>query len=137
MTFGVGLMGLTQMSVRAIAEARIKVRAEMLLNETMEEVMAVRASNFGSLYEGSFYPVNSGGEWSLVPGEEDFGDIKRWVEVTRIQREVSCAGERVCPIVESGGVVDPVTFKAKVKVSYEEDEGVKTEELESILSFWR
>ena len=137
MTFGVGLMGLTSMSVRASVMAKIRTQAEMRLNETMEEVMAVRASNFGSLHEGTFHPENVEDAWVLVDGEEDLGKMKRWVEVTKVQREVSCGGERVCPIVESGGVVDPVTFRAKVKVEWEENEEIKTEELESILSFWR
>lgn len=137
MSFIAGLMGLTQMSIRASSRGRMKARVETILNKTMEEVMAVRASNFGSLDEGSFYPKSVAGSWTLVAGDEDLGDVSRRVEITRVQREVSCGGERVCPIVESGGVVDPVTFKAKVKVEWQEDGETKEEELESLLSFWR
>ncbi len=133
----VGLVGLTQLSVRSSEASRWKTKSMSALNETMEAMMAVRASNFGSLTEGVFYPDIVGEEWGLVSGTEVIGDMERWVEISRVQREISCGGERICPIVENGGVVDPVTFRAIAVVEWEENGEMKDERLESLLTFWR
>lgn len=137
MTLTVGLIGLTQLSVRAGAVSRMRVKVMTRLNETMEATLAVRASNFGSLNEGIYHPEIVEGKWALVSGTEILGEVERWVEISKVQRELACGGERVCPIVESGGVVDPVTFKAIVVVSWQEQGENKREELESLLTFWR
>ena len=132
-----GLVSLTQLSVRSAQAARVRAAAGLVLNETMEEVMAVRASNFSNLSEGEFHPELAGGKWILVSGQEETEGVKRWVTIAHVQRQVSCAGQRVCPIVASGGVVDPVTFRAKVYVEWQELGDTKQESLESILTFWR
>jgi len=137
MVLTVGLVGLTQLSVRASAVSRLRVGAMAILSETMEATMAVRASNFGSLDERVYHPEVAEGKWALVDGTEMVRGIERWVEISKVQREISCGGERVCPIVESGGVVDPVTFKAKAVVVWQERGEDKREELESLLTFWR
>jgi len=137
MTLTVGLVGLGQLSVRASTTSRLRVKAMAVLQGTMEAVMAVRASNFGNLTEGTYYPVISEGKWSLADGTEVVEGVERWVEIYKIQREVSCGGERICPIVGSGGVVDPVTFKAKAMVKWDERGKEKREGLESLLTFWR
>lgn len=137
MTLTVGLIGLTQLSVRAGAVSRARVGAMAKLNETMEATLAVRASNFGSLNEGIYHPEIVEDKWALVSGTEVLGEVERWVEISKVQRELACGGERVCPIVESGGVVDPVTFKAIVVVVWQEQGEDQREELESILTFWR
>ena len=137
MTLTIGLVGLGQLSVRASMTSRLRVKAMAVLQGTMEAAMAVRASNFGSLTEGTYYPVISEGKWSLEDGTEMVGTVERWVEVYKIQREVSCGGERICPIVESGGVVDPVTFRAKAVVVWDDRGEEQREELESLLTFWR
>ena len=137
MALTVGLIGLTQLSVKASRISRLKVKAMNVLNETMEATMAVRASNFGSLSEGSYHPEIVEGKWGLVSGIETVDAVTRWVEISRVQREISCGGERICPVVESGGVIDPVTFKAKAVVTLLENGETIREELESLLTFWR
>jgi len=137
MVLTVGLIGLNQLSAKTSLISKLRVQAMSKLQETMEASMAVRASNFGSLSEGIYYPQISEGKWSFVSGTEVIDGMERWVEISKVQREVSCGGERVCPIVESGGVVDPVTFKARAVVKWEEQGEEKQEELESILTFWR
>ena len=137
MALTVGLIGLTQLSVKASRVSRLKVKAMNVLNETMEATMAVRASNFGSLSEGSYHPEIVADKWGLVSGTETVGTVTRWVEISRVQREISCGGERICPVVESGGVIDPVTFKAKAVVTWLENGETIREELESLLTFWR
>lgn len=132
-----GLVSLTQLSVRSSQASRIRAAASLGLNETMEEVMAVRASNFSNLSEGEFHPVLNAGQWSLVQGREETEGITRWVTIAHVQREISCGGQRVCPIVESGGVVDPVTFRAKTYVQWSEVGETKQESLEGVLTFWR
>jgi len=133
----VGLISIRQLSVRSSELASLRVKSTTTLRETMEQTMAVRAGNFSVLNEGTYHPKVVDGEWSLVAGNEVVGDLTRWVEINKIQRQLSCGGERVCPIVRSGGVVDPVTFRAKVVVEWEERDGTKREELESLLTFWR
>ena len=137
MVLTVGLVSLTQLSVRASETARWRSKALMLLQQTMEAAMAVRASDFSVLSEGIYHPVVSEGKWTLGADSEMVEGMERWIEIGKIQREVSCAGERVCPIVSSGGVVDPVTFKATAVVIWEERGEEKREELESLLTFWR
>lgn len=132
-----GLVALTQLSVRSSQAAKIRADALLILQDTMEKMMAVRASNFSSLREGIFYPVISTGSWSLAEGREEVGGVSRWVEIDRVQREVACAGERVCPVVKSGGVIDPVTFLAKAFVEWEEAGVRQQDSLESLLTFWR
>jgi len=137
MVLTVGLIGLNQLSAKTGLISKSRVKAMSVLQETMEAAMAVRASNFGSLTEGTYYPQIIDGKWSFVDGTEVVNEVERWVEISRVQREVSCGGERVCPIVTSGGVVDPVTFKARAVAKWEEQGEYRQEELESILTFWR
>jgi len=132
-----GLIGLTQLSVKSTAASKFRVQAKNILQQTIETVMAVRASNFSNLNEGIFHPEIVSDKWSLVSGTETIDSIERWVEISRVQREISCGGERVCLVVDSGGVVDPVTFKAKAVVSWQENGQDQQEELESFLTFWR
>jgi len=135
-----GLIGLTQLSVRATDASRLRVKSGNILQQTMEAVMAVRASNFSSLDQGIFHPEIVSDKWNLISGTEiidPIDSIERWVEISRVQREVSCGGERVCPVVDSGGIVDPVTFKARVVVSWQEHGQDQQQELESFLTFWR
>ncbi|HBU21318.1 TPA: hypothetical protein DEB02_00075, partial [Candidatus Beckwithbacteria bacterium] len=136
-TLVVGVVTLTGLSTKASATLRLKASAGAILTKTMEATLAVRASNFGSLTEGTFHPEVVGGKWALTPGKETVDGVERWVEISRVQREVSCGGERVCPIVDSGGVVDPVTFRGKAFVSWSELGEVRQESLESLLTFWR
>jgi len=136
-TLTAGLIGLTQLSVKSTAASKLRVKAGNILQQTVGAVMAVRASNFSNLDQGIFHPEIVSDKWSLVSGTETIDSIERWVEISRVQREVSCGGERVCLIVESGGVVDPVTFKAKVVVNWQENGQDQQQELESLLTFWR
>jgi len=137
MTLTSGLVSLTQLSVRSSQASKVRAEASLVLRETMEAAMAVRASNFSNLSEGVFHPELTAGRWSLVAGDQAVGGVRRWLEISPVQRELSCGGERVCLIVESGGVVDPVTFRAKAYVEWEETGQIKQESLESILTFWR
>jgi hypothetical protein len=137
MALTVGLISLTQLSVRASDSSQLRVEATSVLDATMEATMAVRASNFSNIKSGTFHPEIVNDKWELVTGSQMVGNITRWVEIETIQREVSCGGERICPIVESGGVVDPVTFRARTYVSWEDQGTTRQEELESLLTFWR
>lgn len=136
----ISLVGVGRLSVKASRTARLRVRAVTLARETMETVLDVRANSFGMLSEGVYHPEIVEGKWALVDGPEiveDVEDFERRVEIYRVQRELSCGGERVCPIVKSGGVVDPVTFRAKVFVEWQENQEQQQVDLESLLTFWR
>lgn len=130
-------VGIGRLAVKSSQVSQIRVDAVNLSRATMEAVMAVRANNFGSLNGGTYYPAMVDGEWALVAGTQEVGDLARWVEITKVQRQLSCNGERVCPIVQSGGIVDPVTFRGKVVVSWEESGEVRQVDLESLLTYWR
>lgn len=137
MTLTISLVAVGQLSVKSSQIAKVRVRAGLWGRQTMEEVLAVRANNFANLVEGTYHPEVVAGKWTLAGGAEVVGDLTRKVEVARVQRAVACGGERVCPIVTSGGVVDPVTFRAKVTVTWTERDEVKQTDLESLLTFWR
>ena len=137
LTLTTGLVKLTQLSVRSSQASHVREEASLVLRETMEAAMAVRASNFSNLKEGLFHPEIVAGRWTLIAGDQNVGPVRRWLNVARVQRQLSCAGERVCPIVDSGGVVDPVTFRVKASVEWQETGETKQESLESILTFWR
>ena len=137
MTLTITLVGASHLSVKASQISRLRVRAVTLSRETMETVMAVRANNFGTLHEGIHHPEIIDGQWVLVDGSDVVEGFERRVEIYRVQRQMSCGGERVCPIVQSGGVVDPVTFRAKVFIKWQEGKETQQLELESLLTFWR
>ena len=137
MTLTISLVTVGQLSVKSSQIAKVRVRATLAARQTMEEVLAVRANNFANLTEGTYHPEVVADRWTLAGGAEMIDDLTRKVEVSRVQRAVACGGERVCPIVTSGGVVDPVTFRAKVTVSWTEGSQVKQTDLESLLTFWR
>ena len=137
MTLTISLVAVGQLSVKTSQIAKVRVRATLSARQTMEEVLAVRANNFANLAEGTYHPEVVAGKWNLTEGSEQAGDFTRKVEVSRVQRAVACGGERVCPIVTSGGVVDPVTFRAKVTVTWTENSEMKQTDLESLLTFWR
>lgn len=133
----ISLVGVGQLSVKSSQTARLRVRAVTLARETMEAVLAVRANSFDTLKEGVYHPTIVEGKWLLVEGLEKVEDFEQRVEIYKVQRELYCGGERVCPIVKSGGVVDPVTFRAKVFVSWQENRQQQQIDLESLLTFWR
>ena len=137
MTLTISLVAVGQLSVKSSQIAKVRVRAGLWARQTMEEVLAVRANNFANLAEGTYNPEVAAGKWTLTAGPEVVDDLTRKVEVSRVQRAVACGGERVCPIVTSGGVVDPVTFRAKVTVNWTESSEVNKTDLESLLTFWR
>lgn len=136
MVLTISLVGVGHLSVKSSKTARLRVRAVTLARETMEAVLAVRANSFGTLHEGSHHPEIVEGKWLLVDGSEIVEGFERRVEIYKVQRELYCGGERVCPIVKSGGVVDPVTFRAKIFVEWQEDRQQQIT-LESLLTFWR
>ena len=137
MVLVIGLVGVGQVAVKSSRLAKLRVIGVTLARETMEAVLAVRANNFASLAEGTYHPELVSGQWGLVGGVETVGGLERRVEIYKVQRELACGGQRVCPIVASGGVVDPVTFRAKVVVTWKEDSKDQQVDMESLLTFWR
>lgn len=137
MTLTISLVETSHLSVKASQTSRLRVQAVTLARETMEAVLSVRANNFGSLNEGVHHPQINQGQWALVDGSDMVEGFERRVEIYKVQRQLSCGGERVCPIVESGGVVDPVTFRAKVFIKWQEGQEQQQLNLESLLTFWR
>jgi len=136
-TIVTGLVGLNSISIRGSGASTLRSEANSVLEATLGQLMAVRASNFSSISPGTRHPEIVAGQWSLVPGSQLVGNITRQINITTVQRELSCGVERICPIVSSGGIVDPVTFKATVTVSWQDSGQAHQEAVDTLLSFWR
>ena len=83
------------------------------LRESAEAVRNVRDSGWSNFAtNGTFHPVISGSNWSLVSGAETLNGFTRQIVVSDVSRDASGA------IVTSGGTVDPSTKKVVSTVSW-------------------
>lgn len=96
------------------AQQKQRSQAVALLRETEEAVRSVRQNGDWVTFavNGTFYPVVSGGEWSLASGSATIGDFTQGVLIEDVERDTS--GD----IVSSGGVVDPSTKQLTITISW-------------------
>lgn len=93
-----------------------RTRATTLLIESQEALRSIREagwSQFAAYTNGTTYhPVAANSRWTLVSGTETIGAFLRSIEFSSVQRDVS--GN----IVSSGGITDPSTRRATIRVSW-------------------
>ena len=86
-------------------------QAVSLLNEAEEAVRSYRNRGWDSFaVNGTYHPVVSGQDWTLVSGSESVNGFTRSINVSDVSRDAT--GK----IVTSGGTVDPSTKKIVVTV---------------------
>ncbi len=95
------------------AQQNQRSEAVTLLKETEDTVRRVRDNGWSTFaVNGTFHPVISGSNWTLVAGPDTVGDFTRSVTISNVERDSSGA------IVTSGGSVDPSTKKATITINW-------------------
>lgn len=93
-------------------EAR-RMQAAALMREANEAVRVVSEKGWEQFaINGTYYPMISGGSWSLVSGTQAVEGFTRYIVISDAQRNAGGA------LVGSGGTVDSSTKKATVTVSW-------------------
>lgn len=90
------------------------LNANFLFQEAIEAVRSVRETGWPQLASnGTYHPVISGSNWSLVSGNEVTGAFTREIIIDDTRRDTN--GN----IVNAGGKIDPSTKKIKLSVSWQ------------------
>ncbi len=132
----VGSLAANNLTTTTVVINKKRSQANVLVKEGIEALQSVRAANFNSLMVGDFHPAVVSGMWTLVPGSETIGDLTRVITLSPVMRALVCATP-ICDIVPSGGLIDPLSFMATVKVSWNEGSLAKNYQVNTEVSFWR
>ncbi|MBI4033247.1 MAG: type II secretion system protein [Candidatus Blackburnbacteria bacterium] len=95
------------------AQESQRLEAAILYREAQEAARSVREKNWNTFAtNGTYHPVISGSEWSLVAGSEAISGYTRQIVIADAQRNSS--GQ----IVSNGGTADSSTKKLTITVSW-------------------
>lgn len=108
----------------------------MLAKEAMEALHSVRAASFDTLISGDFHPVKNLDLWTLASGSETIGQYTRTITLSPVMRNLVCSTP-LCEIASGGGLIDPLSFWAQVKVTWKESDEDKTYQINSLVTYWR
>ena len=154
LVMSVGILGLFRIGLIGGTRSSFHLQARNLVQEGMEAIVAIRDTG-GSNWDWTATPVNTnaneyyqptivGNAWSLgakssvLPAptlSPPNNRFTRTVTIQSVQRAAGC-GSAVCPIVNSGGILDTGTRKITVVVSWQ-DNGTQTASSSSYLTHWR
>lgn len=106
----VGLIG----SREGKAQQRQRLDATTLSKEAHEALRVIRERGWDYVStNGTYYPITSGNTWDLATGSATVNGFARYLTIGDVYRDASGA------IVPSGGVVDPLTKKITITVSWD------------------
>ncbi|MDQ5900761.1 MAG: hypothetical protein QG600_339 [Patescibacteria group bacterium] len=95
------------------AQQNRRIEAIALLRETEEAVRSVREKGWSSFAtNGTYHPIVSSTEWSLVAGTENVNGLTRSLEISSVSRDSNGV------VVTSGGTIDPSTKKVDITISW-------------------
>ena len=132
----IGSLSANSLASHSVGLNKVRDQANLLAREGMEALASVRAANFNALRLGDFHPVIISGAWSLVSGSETVGQFTRTITLSQVQRNLVCTTP-ICDIVIAGGMTDPLSFYATVKVAWKENDQDKVYQLNTLVSYWR
>ncbi len=89
-----------------------ETEAALLAQEGIEALMSIKKQDWSNISTGNYGLDNSGNVWSLGSTIESLGKFTRTITIEEVER--NGMGE----IVESGGTVDPSTFRSIVTVDW-------------------
>lgn len=99
-------------SLRAAELARLRNLGELLAHDLLELTISRRNENWNSINTGQFHFVDSPTGYAFTSGPETIDQYTRYVDIAEVRRNSSGV------IVQSGGTVDPNTFKATATVTW-------------------
>jgi len=132
----IGGLSANSLASNAVSTTKSRAGANLLAKEAMEALHSVRADNFNSLMAGDFHPLMQSGVWTLVAGSETIGVYTRTITLSTIMRDLICSTP-ICNISTAGGRIDPLSFKAIVKVAWSENGIGRTYQFDTLVSYWR
>lgn len=89
-----------------------EVEATLLAQQGIEAVTSVRNQDWANITAGSYQVDATGGSWVLNAGSQTIGSFTRNITIESVQRNGSDQ------IVNSGGTVDPDTYKVTSEVAW-------------------
>lgn len=132
----IGSLSANNLAANSVGLNKTRNQANLLAREGVEALHSVRAADFNSLGLGDFHPVNNSGVWSLVNGVETIGKFDRVITLLPVMRNLVCSTP-VCDVVTGGGLTDPLSFYALVKVTWKENDLDKVYQLNTFITYWR
>lgn len=132
----VGSLSANSLATNAVKINKTRSYANMLAKEAMEALQGVRAASFDTLISGDFHPVKNLDLWVLASGSETIGQYTRTITLSPVMRNLVCSTP-LCEIASGGGLIDPLSFWAKVKVTWKENDDDKTYQFDSLVTYWR
>lgn len=136
MVIVVGSLSANSLASNSVGLNKVRSQANLLAKEGIEALLSVRAADFLYLSIGDFHPVMNSGSWTLASGPETIGQFTRTITLSPVMRDMVCATP-VCGVVSAGGLTDPLSYYALVKVSWKENAQDKIYQLNSFVTYWR
>ncbi len=137
MVIVVGSLSANTLAANGVTLNKVRSQANLLAKEGMEALLSVRAKDFLSLSVGDFHPVISSGTWTLAPESETIGLLfTRTITLSPVMRDLVC-DTPICDVVTAGGLTDPLSFYASVKVTWKEGNQDKVYQVNSFITYWK
>ncbi|NCP47092.1 prepilin-type N-terminal cleavage/methylation domain-containing protein [bacterium] len=136
LVLAVGSVAANRLTSSGVTINKLRSQANTLSVEAMEALLSMRAENFLGLSMGVFHPVFGESGWNLVSGQETVGSFTRSITLNPVQRNLVCF-VAVCDITVQGGIDDPGSLNADVKVSWLQGGQDKEIHLTSLITYWR
>lgn len=92
-----------------------ETKAVLYSQEGIEAARSIKNQAWSNLVVGTYGLDNSGGSWAFSGSSDTLGEFTRTVAISEVQRGGGGCGD----IVESGGTVDPDTFKVLSEVTWD------------------
>lgn len=122
-----------QLSTRAVQISQDYAEAELLARDLLELTVAMRNEDWNALSPGTYYFMESGGDYSFTPGTETVGDFTRSINIEEVHRDAS--GD-ILPS-GGGGNLDADIYKATATVTWSFGSRNLEVELVQYLTNWR
>ena len=136
LVLAVGSVAANRLTTSSVTINQLRSQANTLSVDAMEVLQSMRAENFLDLSVGVFHPVFDGSRWSLAAGQEMIGSFTRSITLSPVQRSLVCFAA-VCDITVQGGIDDPGSLNADVKVNWMQSGQDKEIHLTSLITYWR
>ncbi len=132
----IGALSASSLASSSVILTQDRNQANLLAQEAMEAIQAIRATKYSSLTVGNFYPNFGEGGWDIIPGTQVIGKFTRYINISSVFRNISC-GTVVCGITSEGGILDENTKLVKVYVTWAEASNNKEIFLSTIVTYWK
>ena len=136
LVMAVGGVAANKLATSSVTINQLRAKANSLAVQDMEILHSIRGGNFLGLYAGVFHPAFDGSKWYLVEGSETVDGFTKSITLSQVRRSLVCF-TAVCEVTTQGGIDDPGSLYAEVRVGWIQAGQNKDIKLNSLITYWR